>query len=80
MTTDTAPATLTARQREILAWVNAYIAEHGFSPTLREVARAFGFKGPNGAACHLRPLRLKGRLSWVDGAARTLRVIGEVDA
>ena len=80
MTTETAPLPLTARQREILVWVNGYIAEHGFSPTLRELATAFGFKGPNGAACHLRPLRQKGRLSWVHGASRTLRVIGEVES
>ena len=80
MTTTLAPGQLTDRQREILAWVDAYIASHGFSPTCRELATAFGFKGPNGAACHLIPLRKKGRLTWVDGKPRTLRVIKEADA
>ena len=75
-----APTELTPRQREILAWVDAYIASHGFSPTCRELATAFGFKGPNGAACHLRPLRRKGVITWIDGKSRTLRVIKEADA
>ena len=78
--TTVAPTELTPRQREILAWVDAYIASHGFSPTCRELATAFGFKGPNGAACHLRPLRRKGVITWIDGKPRTLRVIKEADA
>lgn len=73
--TTTATLPLTARQREILAWIDAYIAANGYSPTCRELAEAFGFKGPNGAACHLRPLRKKGAVTWVDGQARTLRVV-----
>lgn len=72
--TTTAPLPLTARQREILAWIDAYIREHGYSPSVRELVQAFGFKGPNGAACHLRPLRKKGVVTWVDGKPRTLRV------
>lgn len=75
--TITAPTPLTARQREILAWVDDYIGRHGFSPTIRELAKAFGFRGTNGAACHLKPLRKKGRLTWVDGSPRTLRVVKE---
>lgn len=78
--TTAAPTELTPRQREILAWVDAYIASHGFSPTCRELAASFGFKGPNGAACHLRPLRRKGVITWIDGKPRTLRVIKEADA
>lgn len=78
--TTTAPAPLTARQREILSWIDAYITQHGFSPTCRELAKAFGFKGPNGAACHLGPLRKKGFVTWIDGSPRTLRVTKGGDA
>lgn len=79
MTTTTQPP-LTTRQREILAWINAYIAERGYSPSIRELVTAFGFKGPNGGLCHLIPLRKKGYVSWVEGRPRTLRVIKEADA
>jgi repressor LexA len=68
---------LTERQREILRWLSAYIAEHGFSPTVRELCLAFKFDSPNGAICHLVPLRNKGWIEWHDGKARTIRVLEE---
>lgn len=72
--TTTAPAKITARQREILDWITAYIASHGYSPSMREIGDAFGFKSTNGAVCHLEPLRKKGFVTWQDKQARTLRV------
>jgi repressor LexA len=76
--TTTVRLPLTDRQREILAWLSAYIAERGYSPTLRELCLAFGFASTQGAACHLDPLRKKGWITWNDGQARTLRVLEEV--
>lgn len=73
--TTIAQAPLTERQREILAWVDAYIRDKGYSPTVRELCVAFRFKSPNGAMSHLTPLRKKGRLTWVDGSPRTMRVV-----
>jgi repressor LexA len=75
MTTTTTP--VTPRQREILAWAAEYIGAHGFSPSLRELCRAFNFKSPNGAMCHLLPLRKKGMLTWVENAPRTMRLTPE---
>lgn len=79
MTTTTAPAPLTNRQREILAWLARYIADHGYSPTVREVCQAFNFAAVNGAMAHLRPLRKKGWITWQDGHARTLRITEGAD-
>lgn len=75
--TTAVPAPLTARQREILDWLSAYIRDHGYSPSLRELVDAFGFKSTNGAMCHLVPLRRKGFVTWLEGHPRTLRVIGD---
>lgn len=74
MTTTTQLTPLTDRQREILAWLARYIADHGYSPTVREVCQAFGYVSVNGAMCHLHPLRKKGWLTWQDGCPRTLRI------
>ena len=79
MTTTVEPQPLTSRQIEILRWITNYIAEHGYSPSLRELCLAFGFRSTQGAVCHLRPLRLKGWLTWNDRQARTLRVLAEVN-
>lgn len=64
----------TGRQREILEWVRAYCDSHGYSPTNRELCRAFEIRSPNGAQCHLNALRKKGLITWIEGAPRTLRV------
>jgi repressor LexA len=76
--TSTTRLPLTARQQEILAWLAKYIADHGYSPTIRELCLAFGFASTQGAMCHLEPLRKKGWITWNDGQARTLRVLEEV--
>lgn len=70
---------LTPRQREILVWLAKYIADHGYSPTVRELCQAFNFGSPNGAVCHLEPLRKKGWLTWQDGRSRTIRVVEGCD-
>jgi len=78
MTTTTVRVPLTDRQREILAWLSRYIADRGYSPTVRELCLAFNFASTEGAMCHLRPLRRKGWVEWQDNQARTLRVLEEV--
>ena len=75
--TSTTRIPLTPRQQEILAWLAKYIADHGYSPTVRELCLAFHFDSVNGAMCHLHPLRKKGWITWNDGQARTLRVLEE---
>lgn len=64
---------VTQRQREVYAWIVAYIADKGYSPTRREIQRGFGWATPNAAMCHLIPLRKKGWIDWADGSARTIR-------
>jgi repressor LexA len=80
MTTTTQIRPLTDRQREIYRWIVNYIANHGFSPTIRELCLSFGFASTEGAMCHLRPLRSKGFVVWNERQSRTIRPLVEVDA
>jgi repressor LexA len=80
MTTSTPIRPLTDRQREIYRWIVQYIATHGYSPTVRELCLAFRFDSPNGAMCHLLPLRKKGYLAWNERQSRTIRPLQQVDA
>jgi len=75
MTEATERQPLTPRQQEVLAWISGYIDVHGFSPTIRQIGHAFGWT-VNGVVCHLRPMKKKGWITWIEGEARTLRVIG----
>lgn len=64
----------TARQLDVLRWVAKYIADKGYSPTNRDVCRAFGFKSPNAAQVHLNPLRKRGLITWHEFRSRTIRL------
>jgi repressor LexA len=69
---------LTARQQEVLDWVDGFINTHGYSPTIQQIAHAFTWTKA-GAACHLNALRRKGWINWVDGESRTIRLVGGVN-
>ena len=52
---------LTARQREVLAFVRSFTERHGAPPTVREIGERFGFTA-RAAFDHLRALERKGML------------------
>lgn len=71
------PATTeaTPRQREILAWVKAFIRDHGMPPTVREIGDAFDIK--SSSVFHLlKELERKGYLERGELGARSLIVKG----
>lgn len=73
MSTDTATRPpLTDQQARVLAWIEANAAM--YSPTVREIAAAFGFRSPNGVECHLVALERKGYLKR-HGTARGIEVL-----
>ncbi|AGA33539.1 SOS-response repressor and protease LexA [Thioalkalivibrio nitratireducens DSM 14787] len=65
---------LTARQQEILAFIRGQVEERGSAPTREEICRAFGFRSPYAAECHLRALTRKGAIELVSGSARGIRL------
>ena len=58
---------LTSRQRAVLAHFNEAVRVRGAPPTIREVAKHFGFTTPRGAEGHLRALAAKGFLEHRPG-------------
>lgn len=65
---------LTARQQEILAFIREQIEKQGSAPTREEICRAFGFRSPYAAECHLRALARKGAIDLISGSARGIRL------
>lgn len=53
---------LTPRQQQVLMFIQARLRTHGVAPSLREIAREFGFRSMTAAADHVRALRRKGAL------------------
>ncbi|AHK79373.1 LexA repressor [Ectothiorhodospira haloalkaliphila] len=65
---------LTPRQAEILAFIRDYMQTSGMPPTREDIMRAFGFKSPNAAECHLRTLARKGAIDILAGTSRGIRL------
>lgn len=69
-----APIRFTARQGEVLAFIQRFTARHGVAPSFEEIASHFGTSSPsvNGM---IKTLERRGLLSRVPGVARSLRVL-----
>lgn len=76
------PAPLTFREAETLAFLNEYLDEHGWAPTVREIATGVGVASTSTVASFLDGLEAKGRIerptpgSAIQGRSRAIRVVG----
>lgn len=68
---------LTPRQREVVSAIRRLTRDRGYPPTIRELASEIDVAGPNGVKQHLRSMVRKGWVTWDQGKARTLRLVGE---
>ena len=67
---------LTARQREVLSFLIRFLKERGYPPTVREIARHFGLKGPRSPKKRLDALEEKGYIRRRPGKSRAIEVMG----
>jgi len=68
---------LTPAQQELYDWLAGYIGEHRHSPSIRQMMEAMGLRSPAPIQSRLRHLQQKGWLTWQEGQARTLQLLGE---
>lgn len=87
-------ATLTKRQKQLVDFLEAYIRDNGYAPTLQEIGQFFGLSSLATVHKHLKNLERKGyiRRQWnhsralevtgpqSTGGARALRLVGQVAA
>jgi len=66
---------LTARQREVLAFIKSHIKERGYPPTFQDIADKFGIASKNGVMCHIAAMERKGWISRDPMKSRSLRVL-----
>ena len=67
---------LTMRQREVLEFINQFIAQHKYPPSVRELAGHFAIS-LRGAHDHLKALRKKGFVRWSEGRSRAMEVLDD---
>jgi repressor LexA len=72
----TSPESLTSAQQELYDWLNDYIHQHRHSPSIRQMMEAMGLRSPAPIQSRLRHLQQKGWITWQEGQARTLQLLG----
>ena len=67
---------LTSAQQELYDWLARYIGQHRHSPSIRQMMEAMGLRSPAPVQSRLRHLQQKGWITWQEGQARTLQLLG----
>jgi repressor LexA len=65
----------TKKQRELLTFIEAFIAEHGYSPSYREIMAGLNYTSVATVALHVNSLIKRGHLLKRDRSARSLEVV-----
>ena len=66
------------KQRELLTFIEQFIAQHGYGPSYREIMRGIGYKSVSTVAIHVNNLINKGHLRKRTRSARSLEVVRPV--
>jgi SOS-response transcriptional repressor LexA len=65
----------TKKQKELLDFIAGFIAEHGYSPSYREIMNALNYTSVATVALHVGNLIKRGHLQKRDRSARSLEVV-----
>ena len=67
---------LTLRQQQVYQFIIDYLDQHGYPPTLQEIAAHLGIRGNLGVLRHLSALEKKGYIQRTAGSSRGIVVLG----
>lgn len=65
----------TKKQKELLGFIETFIAEHGYSPSYREIMTGLNYTSVATVALHVNNLIKRGHLAKRDHSARSLEVV-----
>jgi len=75
---ETAESRPSKKQRELLTFIEEFIAQQGYGPSYREIMRALNYKSVSTVAIHIDNLIKKGHLHKRDKSARSLEMSGPI--
>lgn len=70
----------TKKQKELLSFIEAFIKEHGYSPSYREIMNGLRYTSVATVALHVNSLIKRGHLVKRDNEARSLEVVNMGDS
>lgn len=65
---------LTEKQQQIYDFILDFSQEHGYPPSVREIAQAVDLKSPSTVHFHLKGLRQAGLITQAEGKTRAISV------
>jgi SOS-response transcriptional repressor LexA len=65
----------TKKQQELLSFITAFITEHGYSPSYREIMKGLNYTSVATVSLHVNSLISRGHLKKRDRSARSLEVV-----
>lgn len=65
----------TKKQRELLTFIEKFIAEHGYSPSYREIMNGLNYNSVATVSLHVTSLIKRGHLRKRDHSARSLEIV-----
>src|ERR1700733_9397556 len=65
----------TKKQKELLAFIESFIVEHGYSPSYREIMQGTGHNSVATVSLHVNNLIKRGHLRKRDRSARSLEIV-----
>jgi len=68
----------TKKQKQMLAFIESFIAEHGYSPSYREIMNGVGYSSVATVALHVNNLIKRGHLIKRENSARSLEPTKQV--
>lgn len=69
----------TKKQKELLSFIEAFISEHGYSPSYREIMSGLNYTSVATVSLHVNNLIKRGHLRKRDHSARSLEVVKSSD-
>lgn len=77
--TSSQPILPSKKQRELLSFIETFIAEHGYSPSYREIMSGLNYNSVATVAVHVNNLITRGQLRKRDHSARSLELVSTVE-
>ena len=68
---------LTPAQKQLYDWLSDFINTNHHSPSIRQMMQAMGLRSPAPIQSRLKHLQEKGWITWKEGQARTLQLLGD---
>jgi repressor LexA len=73
------PSLLTQPQQRVFTWIEDFTAQHGMSPTYREIQKGLGYRSLASVQLHIETLTAKRLISHAPRKSRSLKILRPSD-